>query len=248
LFGAWTVPNSTFDRYPGFQRRRQWFIEHRPDLIDSVGPMVVPGANDNVMAALVREDQLRRMLGYMLDENEFLSPFGVRSVSRYHKDHPLILHLDGHEYRLDYEPAEAVSDLYGGNSNWRGPVWMPMNFLILHALEQYHRYYANNFLIDCPTGSGVKMNLMQVAGELAKRLSRIFLRNRHGERAVFGSNQYFNSDPHWRDCIPFYEYFDGDTGRGCGASHQTGWTGLMANILMAVTGGEDYLGFTTVLR
>ena len=223
-------------------------MTHRPDLVDSVGPMAVPGENDNVMAALVREDQLRRMLTYMLDEDEFLSPFGVRSVSKYHQEHPVVLHLDGQEYRLGYEPGEAVSSLYGGNSNWRGPVWMPVNVLIMHSLEQYHHYFGDRFRIDCPTGSGVKMNLMQVAGELGRRLSTIFLRDTNGERPVFGSNQLFNDDPHWRDLIPFYEYFHGDTGRGCGASHQTGWTGLIAPILMAIGAGEQYLGFPGIFR
>jgi hypothetical protein len=243
LFGTWTVPNSIFDRYPGFKRRRQWFIEHRPDLVDSAGPMAVPGENGNVMAALVREDQLRRMLTYMLDEKEFLSPFGVRSVSKYHQEHPVVLCLGGQEYRLDYEPGEAVSDLYGGNSNWRGPIWMPMNFLIMHALEQYHHYFEDRFLVECPTGSGVKMNLMQVVGEIARRLSCIFLRDIHGKRPVFGSCQVFDDDPYWRDLVPFHEYFHADTGRGCGANHQTGWTGLIAPILIAMT-KEDTFGFT----
>jgi len=248
LFGTWTVPNTIFDQYPGFQRRRHWFMTHHPDLVNSVGPMVVPGENNNVMAALVREDQLRRMLTYMLDEEEFFSPFGVRSVSKYHQEHPVVLHLDEQEYRLDYEPGEAVSNLYGGNSNWRGPIWMPMNFLILHALEQYHHYFGDHFLIDCPTGSGVKMNLMQVAGEIARRLSCIFLRDKGGKRALFGGCELFNNDPHWRDLIPFYEYFHGDTGRGCGASHQTGWTGLIAPVLMAISAGEEYLGFSGIFR
>ena len=243
LFGTWTVPNSIFDRHPGFKRRRQWFIEHRPDLVDSAGPMAVPAENGNVMAALVREDQLRRMLTYMLDEKEFLSPFGVRSVSKYHQERPVVLYLDGQEYRLDYEPGEAISDLYGGNSNWRGPIWMPMNFLIMHALEQYHHYFEDRFLIECPTGSGVKMNLMQVAGEIARRLSCIFLRDKDGKRPVFGSCQVFDDDPYWRDLVPFHEYFHADTGRGCGASHQTGWTGLIARILIAMT-KEDTFGFT----
>jgi len=243
LFGTWTVPNSIFDRHPGFKRRRQWFIEHRPDLVDSAGPMAVPAENGNVMAALVREDQLRRMLTYMLDEKEFLSPFGVRSVSKYHQERPVVLYLDGQEYRLDYEPGEAISDLYGGNSNWRGPIWMPMNFLIMHALEQYHHYFEDRFLIECPTGSGVKMNLMQVAGEIARRLSCIFLRDKDGKRPVFGSSQVFDDDPYWRDLVPFHEYFHADTGRGCGASHQTGWTGLIARILIAMT-KEDTFGFT----
>ena len=236
LFGAWTVPMDTFERHSSFQRRRQWFIDHRRSLVDSVGPMVVPGANNNLMLALVREDQLRRMLAYMLDENEFLSPYGVRSVSRYHLEHPLVLHIDGQEYRLDYEPGESTTDLYGGNSNWRGPIWFPTNLLILHALEQYHSYYGDGFLVECPTGSGVKMNLLEVAGELTQRLTRIFTRDQNGRRPVFGDCELFNNDPHWRNLVPFYEYFHGDTGRGCGASHQTGWTGLVALMLMAMHG------------
>ena len=246
LFGAWTVPASTFDRYPNFQRRREWFITHRPGLVGSVGPMVVPGADNNVMLPLVREDQLRRMLGYMLDENEFLSPYGVRSVSKFHEQHPLVLEIDGQQYRLDYEPGEATSSLYGGNSNWRGPVWAPMNYLILHALEQYHLYYADGFKVECPTGSGVMMNLQQVAGELARRLTRIFLRDKDGNRPVFGSCGMFNQDPNWCDLIPFYEYFHGDDGRGCGASHQTGWTGLIATLLMALAESGDKFTFNPV--
>jgi hypothetical protein len=232
MFGASTVPANTFDRYPGFQRRRQWFIEHRPDLVESVGPMVVPGANNNLTLGLVRPDQLRCMLTYMLDENEFFSPYGVRTVSRYHKDHPVILNLDGQESRLDYEPGESTTNIFGGNSNWRGPIWMPVNFLILLALQQYHLYYGDAFQLECPTGSGKMKNLAQVAEELARRLARIFLRREDGSRPVFGSNAIFNTDPHWRDLIPFHEYFHGDTGRGCGASHQTGWTGLIAQILV----------------
>jgi len=243
LFGAWTVHHATFDRFPAFQRRREWFIEHRPHLIASVGPMVTPRADNNVMIPLVRELQLRRMLAYMLDESEFLSPYGVRSVSRYHQKHPLMLDIDGQEYRLDYEPGEATSNLYGGNSNWRGPIWLPMNFLLLHALEQYHLYYGDDFQVECPTGSGVKMNLRQVAGELASRLTRIFLRDANGNRPVFGSYRTFNDDPLWRDLIPFYEYFHGDTGRGCGASHQTGWTGLIATILAALGESGKNFGF-----
>ena len=234
MFGASTVRPDTFERYPDFQRRRQWFIEHRPDLVGSVGPMVVPGANNNLILALVRPDQLRRMLAYMLDENEFLSPYGVRAVSRYHRDHPLVLNLDGQEYRLDYEPGESRTNLFGGNSNWRGPIWMPVNFLILHALKQYHLYYGDSFKIECPTGSGRMKTLDQVADDLARRLTRIFLLDAEGKRAVFGNCKLFNSDPHWRDLVPFHEYFHGDTGRGCGANHQTGWTGLIARILITL--------------
>jgi hypothetical protein len=237
MFGATTVPADTFDRYPDFQRRREWFIKHRPDLMDSIEPMVVPGVNNSLILGLVRPDQLRRMLAYMLDENEFLSPYGVRAISRYHKEHPLILNLAGQEYRLDYEPGESRTNLFGGNSNWRGPIWLPVNFLILLALKQYHLYYGDAFQLECPTGSGKMMNLDQVAEELARRLASIFLRDQHGNRPVFGSCSLFNTDPHWRDLIPFHEYFHGDTGRGCGASHQTGWTGLIAQILMGLDEG-----------
>jgi hypothetical protein len=236
LFGAATAPADTFKRYPGFQRRREWFIEHRPDLIKSVEPMVVPGANQNVIVGLVRTDQLRRMLAYMLDENEFLSPFGVRAVSRYHQDHPLNLELDGRAYSLDYEPGESTTDLYGGNSNWRGPIWVPVNMLLIIALKQYHKYYGDAFQVECPTGSGKMLTLDQVADELARRLTRIFLRDADGKRPVFGPYPLFDH-PHWRDLIPFHEYFHGDTGRGCGASHQTGWTGLIAEIMIH-QGGE----------
>jgi Glycosyl hydrolase family 63 C-terminal domain len=158
-------------------------------------------------------------------------------VSLYHRDHPLVLNLGGQEHRLDYEPGESTTDIFGGNSNWRGPVWMPVNFLILNALQQYHLYYGEMFQIECPTGSGAMKTLDQVADELARRLARIFLRDKEGKRPVFGSCQLFNTDPHWRDLIPFHEYFHGDTGRGCGASHQTGWSGLIAAILIGM--GKD---------
>ncbi len=232
MFGASTVPINTFDRYPDFQRRREWFVQHRPDLVESVEPMVVPGPTNRVILGLVRPDQLRRMLGYMLDENEFLSPYGVRAVSRYHLDHPLVLDLAGKEYRLDYEPGESTTDLFGGNSNWRGPIWLPVNVLILLSLQEYHRHYGDAFQVECPTGSGQMKNLQEVGEELARRLSNIFLRSKDGKRAVFGDCELFNNDPYWRDLIPFHEYFHGDTGRGCGASHQTGWTGAIAQILI----------------
>ena len=232
MFGASTVPVNTFDRYPDFQRRRQWFVHHRPDLVESVEPMLVPGPTNRLILGLVRPDQLRRMLGYMLDENEFFSPYGVRAVSRYHLEHPLVLELGGKEYRLDYEPGESTTDLFGGNSNWRGPIWMPMNVLILLSLEEYYRHYGDDFQVECPTGSGQMKNLKEVGEELARRLANIFLRNQEGKRAVFGDCDLFNADPYWRDLIPFHEYFHGDNGRGCGASHQTGWTGTIAQILL----------------
>jgi Glycosyl hydrolase family 63 C-terminal domain len=242
MFGGTTVAAGTFDRYPDFQRRRQWFVDHRPDLMDSVQPMITPGENGCLLLGVVRKDQLRHMLSYMLDENEFFSPYGVRSVSRYHQNHPLVLHLSGQEYRLDYEPGESTTELFGGNSNWRGPIWMPVNHLILLALRQYHRYYGDTFKIECPTGSGNLKTLGEIARELARRLASLFRRDVNGKRPAFGDNDLFNNDPNWRDLIPFNEYFHGDTGRGCGASHQTGWTGLVAQILIdlgEVASGKD---------
>jgi hypothetical protein len=234
MFGATVVDADSCHQHPAFARRRQWFLEHRPDLMKSVGPMVTPGAHNTLIMGLVRTEQLRRMLAYMLDEREFLSPYGVRAVSKYHLEHPFVLKLDGQEYRLDYEPGESTTDLFGGNSNWRGPVWFPVNFLIIQALREYYRYYGNSFQVECPTGSGQMKTLEQVASELSRRVARIFLRDASGNRPVFGDTQMFNNDPNWKDLIPFYEYFHGDTGRGCGASHQTGWTGLIAQILVSL--------------
>jgi hypothetical protein len=232
LIAASVVPAEWFERYESFERRRQWFIQHRPDLIQSVYTMVTPGAKNTYVLGLLRPDQLQRILRYMLDENEFLSPYGIRAVSRFHKDHPLILNVGGQEYRLDYEPGESQTSLFGGNSNWRGPIWMPVNFLLLFALRQYHYYFGDDFRIECPTGSGKLMNLNEVADEIGCRLTRIFGLDAEGKRAVLGNHPLFNRDPNWRDLIPFHEYFHGDTGRGCGASHQTGWSGLIAQILM----------------
>ena len=239
MFGASAVAADTFHRFPEFHRRRQWFVEHRPQLVESAEPMIAPGADNTAILGLVRSDQLRRLLAYMLDEDEFLSPYGVRAVSRYHLDHPLVLHLDGQEYRLDYEPGESRTDLFGGNSNWRGPIWMPANFLIVLALREYHRYYGEAFRVECPTGSGQMKTLKEVADELSRRLSRLFLRDAEGKRPMFGGCRLFDEDPHWRDVLPFNEYFHGDTGRGCGASHQTGWTGLIAEILIGLAGRSN---------
>jgi len=184
----------------------------------------------NVLAIVGRE-QLPRVLGFMLDEAEFLSPYGVRAVSRYHKDHPYALHLDGMEHRVDYEPAESASGLFGGNSNWRGPVWFPVNYLLVESLQKFHHFYGNTLKVPCPTGSETALNLWQVAAELSRRLTRIFLRDADGRRPVYGGAETFQRDPHWRDLVLFYEYFHGDNGAGIGASHQTGWTGLVAKLL-----------------
>ncbi len=167
----------------------------------------------------------------MLDENEFLSPYGIRSISKFHERHPYVFHAGGQEYRVDYLPAESNTGMFGGNSNWRGPVWMPVNAMIIRALLNFYWYYGDNFKIECPTGSGKLMNLFEVAKEISDRLTRIFRRDERGRRAVFGGTEKFQTDPHWRDHILFYEYFHGDNGAGLGASHQTGWTGVVATLI-----------------
>ena len=174
---------------------------------------------------------MKRLLRRMLDPAEFLSDHGVRALSRYHAEQPYTLHVDGSDYQVSYQPAESQSGLFGGNSNWRGPVWFPVNYLIIEALQQFQHYYSDDFLVECPTGSGQMLTLGQVAQALSDRLIAIFTRDAAGRRAVFGEQELFQRDPHWRDYIPFYEYFHGDTGAGLGASHQTGWTGLVAKLL-----------------
>jgi Glycosyl hydrolase family 63 C-terminal domain len=183
------------------------------------------------IAALVNPDRLRRILSRMLDENEFFSPYGIRALSRYHADHPYIVRIQGQEYRVNYLPAESDTGMFGGNSNWRGPIWMPMQALILRGLLSFYLFYGDNFKVECPTGSGHMMNLFEVAEEIVRRLAHIFVRDDSGRRAVYGGTQKFQTDPHWNDLILFYEYFHGDNGAGLGASHQTGWTGLIAKLM-----------------
>jgi hypothetical protein len=219
------------DRFPSFKRRMEWFFQYRPDLTDSCLAMSGRGKSERLLMSVVRPEQLTRLLGYMLDESEFLSPYGIRSVSRFHKDHPYQLATGDREFRLDYEPGESRTKLFGGNSNWRGPVWFPLNYLILESLKRYHLYFGDSFTVECPTGSGRRMNLQQVALELARRLSNIFLPDASGRRPVFGGREIFRTDPHWKDLVLFHEYFHGETGLGLGASHQTGWTGLVAKLL-----------------
>jgi hypothetical protein len=189
------------------------------------------GIAERGIMALVNPERLRRILTKMLDENEFLSPYGIRSLSKFHEQHPYVFHADGNEYRLDYLPAESNTGMFGGNSNWRGPIWMPVNVLIIRSLLNFYLYYGDNFKIECPTGSGKMMNLFEVSKEISDRLTRIFTRDEHGRRPVYGGSEKFQSDPYWRDHILFYEYFHGDNGAGLGASHQTGWTGLVAKLI-----------------
>lgn len=231
LFAVGTIEPESLDALPDFKRRMYWFIENRPDLIGNVSCMRTPGMGERRLLAVVFRERLEKVLRVMLDENEFLSPHGIRALSRFHKDNPYILQVNGEEHRVDYEPAESTSGLFGGNSNWRGPVWFPVNYLLIESLQKFHHYYGDDLRVECPTGSGKFMNLWEVSEELSRRLSHIFLRNGDGTRPVFGKTEKFQSDEHFRDYVLFYEYFHGDNGSGVGASHQTGWTGLVAKLL-----------------
>ena len=231
LLAVETLDADVVDSLPGFKRRMEWFIENRPDLTRNVACMQAPGMGDRRLLAIADHDKLRRVLSVMLDENEFLSPHGVRALSRRHLSEPYVLKVDGEEHRVDYEPAESSTGLFGGNSNWRGPVWFPANYLLIESLQKFHYYYGDEFRVECPTGSGNMLTLWEVAAEISRRLSRIFLHDEQGRRPVHGGAEKFQSDPHWRDLVLFYEYFHGDNGSGLGASHQTGWTGLVAKLL-----------------
>jgi hypothetical protein len=228
---------------PDLAARLRGFLRARPELTEFIHDPGKPGHSGRLLASILDETRLRRVLAKLLDPNEFLSEYGIRSLSRYHVEHPFVFHVGAQEYRVSYLPAESDTGMFGGNSNWRGPIWMPVNALIIRALLQYYAYYGDDFRVECPTGSGREMTLYQVAEEIARRLGHIFLRDEQGRRAVFGGTETFQSDPHWRDYVPFYEYFHGDDGAGLGASHQTGWTGIIARImhLFATTTAEQVL-------
>ena len=230
LFAVETLDSDLIDSLPRFKHRMQWFIENRPDFSGHVETHSHDGGVRRFLS-LVNRHRLKSVLRYMLDEEEFLSSYGIRSLSRYHKDHPYILSFMGNDYRVDYEPAESWTDLFGGNSNWRGPVWFPVNYLLIESLQKFHYFLGDAYQVEYPTGSGKTATLSQVAGELSRRLTHLFLPDTHGRRPVFGGVERFSRDPHWRDAVPFYEYFHGDNGAGIGASHQTGWTGLVAKLI-----------------
>jgi hypothetical protein len=231
LFAVETMEPELLDRLPSFKRRLEWFIDNRPDLIKNCACMRTRGQGGRRLLSIVDPDRLRRILKVMLDEREFLSPYGIRALSRYHHDHPYTLSVNGMEHRVDYEPAESSTGLFGGNSNWRGPIWFPVNYLIIESLQKFHYYLGDDYKVECPTGSGQMMTLWQVAGEISRRLTHIFLRGPDGHRPVYGNTEKFQQDPHWRDLLLFYEYFHGDNGAGIGANHQTGWTGLVAKLI-----------------
>jgi len=231
LFAVETLEPEMLERLPGFNRRLEWFLKYRPDLAKLVSRWQEPGSGERRLLSLLRGHRMKMVLKRMLDETEFLSDFGVRALSRWHAEHPYEFDHDGQTLKVAYEPGESYSGLFGGNSNWRGPIWFPVNFLIIESLQKFHYYYGDDFKIECPTGSGQYMTINGVADELSRRLERIFQRDATGNRPVFGAQHKLQTDPHFRDYILFHEYFHGDNGRGAGASHQTGWTGLIAKLL-----------------
>ena len=239
LFAVTTLEPEVINKLPGFKKRLEWFINNRITLKKNVACMETLGLGARRMLALCyvtrdrveAADKLRRILEKLLNEDEFLGDYGIRALSRFHKDNPYTFSLDGHENTVSYEPAESSSNLFGGNSNWRGPVWMPVNYLLIESLQKFHHYLGDDFKVECPTGSGKLMNLWEVSQELSTRLTKIFLKDRDQKRPLYGGIEKFHQSSHWQDLILFYEYFHGDNGAGIGASHQTGWTGLIAKLI-----------------
>jgi hypothetical protein len=231
LFAVETIEPELLDRVPGFKRRLEWMLENRPELAGLVSRWEAPGRGERRLLSLLRGHRMKMLLRRMLDEDEFLSDYGVRSLSRHHHDDPYAFWVDGRRLDVRYEPGESQSGLFGGNSNWRGPIWFPVNYLIIESLQRFHHYYGDDFKVECPTGSGVHLTLLEVATELSRRLMALFLRDANGRRPVFGRQQKLQNDPHFRDYVLFHEYFHGDDGRGIGAAHQTGWSALVAKLI-----------------
>ena len=231
LCATTVIPEEFIARFPKAVEQARRFVQRNADLVPTIAPPNKPGVKGRRLFAVLDETKLRRVLERMLDEDRFLSPYGIRSLSRQHLEHPFMFHVHGEEYRVQYLPAESNTGMFGGNSNWRGPVWMPVNGLIIRALLHFHLYYGDSFKIECPTGSGKLMNLFEVSREIASRLASTFMRDGRGRRPVYGGSTKFQTDPHWRDLVLFYEYFHGDNGAGLGASHQTGWTGLVGTLI-----------------
>lgn len=230
LFAVETLETDMLEKLPRFRQRMEWFMRYRPHLVEHIPSLTEQGEGGRLLLSILNRTQLERILQRMLDPEEFLSDYGLRSVSKYHAAHPYEWRINDQTYRLDYEPAEATTGLFGGNSNWRGPIWFPLNYLMVESLQKYHHYYGDILKVEMPTGSAQFATLDQTATQLAQRLNMIFVQQ-DGKRAVFGNRSYFDSQPEWRDYIPFYEYFHGDTGAGLGASHQTGWTALIARLI-----------------
>jgi hypothetical protein len=246
LFAVEVLDPDLLRQLPQFARRLEWYLNYRPELAKLVSHWEVEGVGHRRLLSLLRGHRMKKLLKRMLDETEFLSEYGVRALSRHHEGQPYVFDLmNGQQVSVGYRPAESDTGLFGGNSNWRGPIWFPVNYLIIESLQKFHHYYGDEFRVECPTGSGVYMSIGEVADELSRRLARIFLKDADGRRPVFEHQPLLQNDPHFRDYVLFYEYFHGDTGRGVGASHQTGWTGLIAKLLLpaaaqtAVHGAEE---------
>ncbi len=234
LMAVAVFPMEAFEKLTRLQARVKEFVMRHPELMRNIHLPSKLGERNRVMLAILNEDKLRRVLSRMLDETEFLSDYGIRSLSRHHLDNPYCFNHEGQEFKVGYVPGDSTSGMFGGNSNWRGPIWMPVNLLLLRSLLQLYSYYGDDFTVECPTGSGKYMNLFEVSQEISERIVRIFLKDQSGRRPVYGSAEKFQTDPHWKDLILFYEYFHGDNGAGIGASHQTGWTGCVARIIQAL--------------
>jgi hypothetical protein len=231
LAATTTLGRETLDKLSDFAARTDWFIENRPAYGDLFHMHSREGSEGRLLA-IVSPERLRRVLRWLLDESEFLSPYGVRALSAAHREHPFSVDLGGMTYTVDYAPGESTTGLFGGNSNWRGPIWFPVNYIVIEGLRRFARFFGDDYLVEYPTGSGSQLTLTQVADELGGRLISIFVPDEDGRRPVFGTDEKFQNDPVWNALIPFHEYFHGDTGRGVGASHQTGWTGLVADLII----------------
>jgi hypothetical protein len=252
VFAVAVADQDTMQSFTDFTDRFRWFARYRPELLAGLANITHHGMENRVRLALTDSTRLRRILAHVLDESGLLSPHGVRSVSKQHAAAPFVLRVDGQTFTLDYTPAESTVPMFGGNSNWRGPVWMPLNFLLIEALQKHHYFLGDTFTVECPTGSGREATLWDVTTDLSYRLIRLFLRDSSGRRPIHGDRAKFRDDPHWRELVLFPEYFHGDTGEGLGASHQTGWTGLVAKLIQqhaeyALQGRRQDLGRTAIL-
>jgi hypothetical protein len=241
LYAVATLEADSLANLPQFRRRMEWFIKYRPHLVENVASLSEPGRDGQRLLSLIKREQLESVMRRMLDPGEFFSEYGLRALSKRHGQKPYTFHVDGQSYSVQYEPGESSTGLFGGNSNWRGPIWFPVNYLMIESLQKYHRYYGDTLKVELPYGSGNWVALDAAAMEIARRLSRIFLRDEGNgnRRPVFGGETYFQSDPHWRDHVLFYEYFHGENGAGLGASHQTGWTALVATMLQQCGGTKS---------
>lgn len=239
LFAVETLEPDLLDLLPRFKRRMQWFLDNRPELVKHIASLTTPGAGERRLLAIADKEKLDRILPRMLDGSQFLSDYGLRALSKGHEHEPYELWVNGAAHRVKYEPAESTSGLFGGNSNWRGPIWFPTNYLMIEALQKYHHYYGDDYKVECPRYSDSWLTLNEVARELSRRLTKPFLRGADGRRPVFGGAEKFQTDPHWRDYVLFYEYFHGDNGAGLGTSHQTGWTALVAKLIQQSGGSGE---------